>query len=136
MRFFVLTALRGSHYLICDIDLCVVVRQSGVMTRWPATVYPPPSLCGRLAPASVRGRDGEATDGETAQESATENREEVTDVHGHDSQHAVNGVSQMQFEIVEAGRDKLTVDIQHQQARYQSPHARDQQMPSMVVPVW
>lgn len=63
------------------------------MTRWPATMVCPASLLhwGRLAPTSVRGRDGEATDGETAQESATENREEVTDVHGHDSQHARKG---------------------------------------------
>lgn len=43
----------------------------------------------------MRGRGGEATDGETAQESATEDREEVANVHSHNSQHAVNQVSEM-----------------------------------------
>lgn len=90
MRFFNLD--NSSWFSLSHVTLTfVVVQPSGVMTRWPATVCPPLSLCGRLAPASVRGRDGEATDGETAQESATENREEVTDVHGHDSQHAMKG---------------------------------------------
>lgn len=66
------------------------------MTRWPATVCPPlPFFFLGGSDHSVRGRDGEATDSETAQESATENREEVADVHGHDSQHAMNGVSKM-----------------------------------------
>lgn len=62
------------------------------MTRWPATVllYKPPFFLLWTHAFSVPGRNGEATDGETAQESATENREEVTDVHCHDSQHAMN----------------------------------------------
>jgi hypothetical protein len=58
---------------------------------------------------------GISTEGKTPKECSTKNRQEVSDVHGHDTQHAARI---LEIEDTEAEPGKLTASIRHQRGQY------------------
>jgi hypothetical protein len=59
--------------------------------------------------------DGISAEGKTPKECSTKNRQEVSDIHGHDTQHAT---SILEIEDIEAEAGKLTASIRHQREQY------------------
>ena len=59
--------------------------------------------------------NGVSAEGKTPKERSTKNRQEVSDVHGHDTQHAARI---LEIEDMESKAGELTASIRHQREQY------------------